>query len=245
MRYQSTDVVRLVILRPLCLQLLKGDVMAIHLVECPECLREYKVGDKHMGRKVACANPECGASFVAIESTRKPATLPDLETDTGAYAIQEQLPTFEVSTPEIEPKKQPSGEIQPIEGSVPPTLATVPPVAPPPIPAANGRCYRSILGRLLFFIGMTLILTAAVTPSVVPVRGEFRSVQTVHNLSAASTKLSAGILGIALLIAGSVFWSGSRISPTMGDVIFVSLVIAALTIVTLKQLTDLMAQPLA
>lgn len=42
-------------------------------IQCPDCLSEYAISDKNLGKSVICANKECGTKFVAALNDNAPS----------------------------------------------------------------------------------------------------------------------------------------------------------------------------
>lgn len=163
-------------------------------IECPSCLRIYAVSPKAVGKKVKCA---CGESFVAEQPPQNVPGPPFAEFD--------------------------EMEEEPTVPSIPSTANRDPQNNPQAGPDHHNRLNSHLggfatAGRCLTFFGLLLIIICVFVPSTVhrPSGGgdafEIRG-RDFANISMIAQNLTVGLIGMTLLISGSIFWSASQQPP--------------------------------
>ena len=177
-------------------------------INCPSCSKKYTVPSRLLGKKVTCSTDGCGATFLAIEPPEAPPE-PEPEEHVEEFDFEEiaDSPSF----PPLKTRSMAAAD----------TSDEKPVVAEPP-PSASNWCGFAMCGRLMVLSGFSLLAVGSMMSHVI-----LHNFDYIFNTPLAMQKLSTILIGLALLIGGATYWSGSKRSPSGVDsaLIIVGLVV--------------------
>ena len=202
--------------------------MASVSISCPNCSRQYKLSDKHIGKRVICVNKSCGKAFVISDSSgianKKSVDVPTtVESNEITFTgIDEETSPFSAFDPVASESKQTS----------PPSNA---------VAVHRKKCRFGILGRMFLLVGLFLSFAGTICPNTVPGERELLSNgrfgrRQYHNLPLAEDKQNAIYFGMVLMISGAILWSVSSEPPTQFDLVIVSVCVSILVLMVMIQI---------